>query len=383
MEQRSLFDHEVAKKMVTTNTLVIGKQANKTISKSQQMFNRLTKKIETLQAQIQETAKKLDARLAFYVCFLYPIEQNLAALRKEAVKRLYPFYTDKKGLQKNERETLKKLIVSQLDHIFRDDSQCPDDEIKRIFETMCSQKYDDVIKEEFEEMKDSMAAMFASEGMEIDLQGIEMETGPAVLLRKLQEQMEKLSQYKSKENTTRKKTKKQIKTEALETEIKEASKRNLNSIYRQLAKVLHPDLEQDPTIREEKETLMRHLTSAYAANDLHTLLRLEMQWINKENTHLETLSEETLGIYNRLLKQQAQEMEEEHSRVINHPKYLPLENFSNGFVMPDINTLKSARKAMERTVCSLENSIKNLKGSDPLTEIRDVLLIFSCSLAVP
>jgi len=381
MNQQSFFDQKCSKKPAITNTLVIMKQAKKTVSKSQQMFNRLTKKIETLQTKIREKAKVLDTCLDFYVRFLYPIEQEMTALRKEIVKLLYPFYSNKNILRKNERKILKEMIVAQLGHICSNDTEVCDDEIKHIFEAMHGQKYDEAlaegIKEEFKEMKDTVESMFAMEGMDIDLNGIDMETDQETFFHKLREQMEKMSQKKGAEETTKRETKKQTKMKMREMEIKEASKRNLNSIYRQLAKVLHPDLEQDAVIRVEKEALMRQLTAAYAANDLHTLLRLEMQWINQENTHLETLSEEKLSIYNHLLREQVQDLEQEQSLLMQNPKYFPLEQFSDPFSPVDIKRLEMARVEMEGTRCSIESSVSNLKCHDPLTEIRDILNVFN------
>ncbi|MDQ3417913.1 MAG: hypothetical protein M3541_03900 [Acidobacteriota bacterium] len=44
--------------------------------------------------------------------------------------------------------------------------------------------------------------------------------------------------------------------------------------------MLHPDLEQDPSLRERKTGLMQEVTAAHAGGDLHTLLRLELEWID-------------------------------------------------------------------------------------------------------
>jgi hypothetical protein len=59
----------------------------------------------------------------------------------------------------------------------------------------------------------------------------------------------------------------------------EFRKRSIAKLYKQLARVLHPDLEQDRGLQSEKVQLMQELTEAYRQNDLHTLLRLELQWI--------------------------------------------------------------------------------------------------------
>ena len=45
--------------------------------------------------------------------------------------------------------------------------------------------------------------------------------------------------------------------------------KSITSIYKQLAKVLHPDLEPDAERKQAKGTLMQELTAAYRNNDLH------------------------------------------------------------------------------------------------------------------
>ncbi|MBD2716270.1 J domain-containing protein [Microvirga sp. STR05] len=49
---------------------------------------------------------------------------------------------------------------------------------------------------------------------------------------------------------------------------------NTKTLYRQLARTHHPDLERDPTARQHKTALMQRITEAYEANDLYTLLQL-------------------------------------------------------------------------------------------------------------
>src|SRR5439155_24603602 len=91
--------------------------------------------------------------------------------------------------------------------------------------------------------------------------------------------------------------------------MEEARKRNIASIYKQLARVLHPDLERDNERQKEKVQLMQELTEAYRQKDLHTLLRLEMQWIENEGGHLDRLTEEKLSVYVEVLQGQVQGLE--------------------------------------------------------------------------
>lgn len=122
---------------------------------------------------------------------------------------------------------------------------------------------------------------------------------------------------------------------------------------------------------------MKQLTVAYKANDLPMLLRLEIQWIHKENSHLETLSESKLEVYIHLLKEQIKELEEENSMLSLHPRYLPLKTYSNEFSSPDIQRLAYSKNQIIEIIGSLNHSIQLLKGDDPLSELRDIIHIFN------
>jgi hypothetical protein len=107
----------------------------------------------------------------------------------------------------------------------------------------------------------------------------------------------------------------------LEKQAEELRSKTIASIYRRLARVLHPDLEQDPVRRQSKLTLMQDLTAAYRANDLHTLLRLELEWIHREESDLDRLTDERVGVYNHILKEQVDDLEMEIEQLPFHPRY--------------------------------------------------------------
>src|SRR5262249_31774859 len=110
----------------------------------------------------------------------------------------------------------------------------------------------------------------------------------------------------------------------------ELRKRSIANIYKQLARVLHPDLERDAERQKKKVQLMQELTVAYRQNDLHTLLRLEMQWIENEGGDIDRLTEEKLGVYNEILQGQVQGLEQRLIGLMFHPRYRPIVVFNDG-----------------------------------------------------
>ena len=93
---------------------------------------------------------------------------------------------------------------------------------------------------------------------------------------------------------------------------------NTKTIYRQLARTHHPDLERDPAKQADKTAQMQRITEAYEADDLYTLLQLLA-----ESGPADAAADDALARYTRALLQQQIQLKQE----MNELKYGP-----NGFV---------------------------------------------------
>src|SRR3990172_6473098 len=166
MKQPTLFDILPEIEPTTTNTLIIGKQAAKTLSKSQQIFNRLSQKIENLQDELQSKTKIL-----------------------------YKFYMNNKfvigNLGNKKRQILKDIISVQLDNILCGDKNEPDEEIKHIYQNIFGVSYEAVAKEGFSEIINEMESMFSNMGLDVDLSDIDIKSGEEDIFRKIKEIEEK------------------------------------------------------------------------------------------------------------------------------------------------------------------------------------------------
>ena len=119
----------------------------------------------------------------------------------------------------------------------------------------------------------------------------------------------------------RRKTKAQRKEEATAQAAQLDQKQlesNAKTIYRQLARVHHPDLERDPAKQAAKTALMQRITEAYEADDLYTLLQLLA-----ETGPADAETDDVLARYTRALLQQQTRLKQE----MNELKYGP-----NGFI---------------------------------------------------
>lgn len=89
----------------------------------------------------------------------------------------------------------------------------------------------------------------------------------------------------------------------------------LGSLYKELAKRIHPDLEPDEARKAEKHELMQQLTEARKQGDLYTLLRIRAQLDGgSEPTFSWPL--EQLQRYNKLLQQKLRQLQQLAARAL-------------------------------------------------------------------
>ncbi len=357
--------------------LIIGTKVKQKLNSQQRTFNRLVKKLEKLRLEKEETAKDLSEKLDFYGKHISPLEDEIASLHSQSTKLFYKFYRERKTLTTIDRETLFEIIATQLSQFTHFSREQPDEELKEIFEFIEGESYDEAAASDFQSMKDEMSQVFEEMGLDADLDGLDPNLDEEEMARKLFELLENLKQQAEEKATAepkRKKTKKQIEKEVREKQVEDAKNKDIAGIYKQLAKIFHPDLEQDAKRREEKEVLMKQLTSAYKNKDLHTLLRLELEWLQKEEDNLEKLSAEKLKIYNQALKEQTEELELEIHLLTEHPRYYPLKKYVQFFGLESIN-LKAEKRTLTEKIKLMKEDLAELSGKKPLKKLNEILRI--------
>lgn len=86
---------------------------------------------------------------------------------------------------------------------------------------------------------------------------------------------------------------------------------SVREIYRKLASALHPDREPDPARREAKTAAMQRLNQAYGANDLLTLLEIQLQIEQVDTRQIAGASTQRLKHYNKVLAEQLADLKAE------------------------------------------------------------------------
>ena len=375
-EQISLFEDSVGRQEPEAAGLTLVSRHSRPLTKAQQTFNRLVARIETLRLKIERETRLFDDALAYYGKHLHPRLRRQTELRKELVRALAAFLDDKRLKAKSARSTLRQVIANQLQGILFEEGSLSDDDLRALFERVHGRGFEEFEREEIEGARQQIETVFSDLGIEIDLSDIKPGMSEETMAAKATEMADRFRQSEEKRQSSsqpRRKTQRQMEKEERQRQAEELRKKTIATVYKQLAKVLHPDLELDAMRRGQKEVLMQELTVAYRNNDMHTLLRLEMEWIQREEGDIERLTDEKLAIYNQTLKEQVQDLERELHELPYHPRYQPIAVIDGPFGATIRTNGPAEARALDEVNASMEASIHDLQSKDGLETLKAIL----------
>jgi hypothetical protein len=332
------------------NALKIIVKDKKSLSKNQQMFNKLTKRIETLESEIIAENEKLSQLLVIHSKEITPLQTKIAHQRIKLAMAIAETIPVNK-FTKKQAESIREVIVDQCDGAFR--SIEPNPEQESFYD-----KWNDVpYKEDIAYQQESTKEMFAEYmsdmyGMDINLDDIENSPeGFARFQAKMKEQFGQAKQDHQ-QSGFKKSKRQQNRENALKAE-ENLKAKNIRSIYIALAKVLHPDTEVNEFLKAEKEEIMKKVTAAYEQKDLPELLKLEIEWVHKTAEHLEKLTDDKLKIYISALRQQVAELEAERISMRFQPRFAAILDYA-GY------PLKNAMYVIKKDKSELKSIFENL-----------------------
>jgi hypothetical protein len=298
------------------------KPGNTPLSKEQQNFNRIVKRIEKLQKQIQSETDKLEKLNNLYNIEVYPNVLELGRLKIQLCHLLHKKRQEIK-LSAIQNKKLDDLLFDFLDDAFN--VVDPDDATKELYSKYSNSSYAEELSTREQAMKEDFRDMLYNRfGVRLD---------PSLLtdnpdFGKIVEELKKQWEQKESGKKAKPKTKKQLAKEELEKQKATLKNRSIRSIYVALAKILHPDTEQDEALRMEKEEMMKVVTVAYENKDLMQLLQLETLWMRKHDENINSLDTSTLNAYIHLLIDQANELETELQMLYMNPAYSAVHAFA-------------------------------------------------------
>jgi hypothetical protein len=361
-------------KLSAQSGLVITKNTAGVLSSAQIEFNKVMKKLEDERAKHQRKQKQLDDLMAVVIRDIMPLLEDLNRANRDLVFHAAEAMHGIK-LSKKRVNSLKDLVEELVNELLSDPCGISEKdvcELQKILEQLHPPEeqalLDTETAEEFDFMRSMLESIAKKSGLDLDLSDMDPNMNPADFERQMEERFRAAAEanHFRKQSRPRKQTKAQMEKAARLAEIEEAKKRDIKSLYKQLAKALHPDLETDATLKLHKEVWMKRLTSAYAEGNLRELLAIEMEWLGEEAGNLASAGDEKLKVYCAVLKEQIADMKLRTNCLIREPQYGPLRRFVNPFIgeLPKPAEMKFDLKNDLQRQTKILKSLKD-KNSNP------------------
>ncbi|WP_448518630.1 hypothetical protein [Rhodoflexus sp.] len=276
---------------------------DKGLNATQREFNRLVQSIEQNKREMERVKAVVEKardkfRTEFAPLFAELKEKQLAWLR-----RLDEVH-DTMSLTKGQKKTLAAFILSEADQL----SETLDDE----FVDSLLEKYETEEDIAFRKEREKIANEIFEQMFGFNPDAEDAEEKVEAFFERMHERMNQNSQGKHWNEPEHEKGNK--KETAREKRIKEKAQmeaKDVRNIYTSLVKALHPDLEQDPQLREQKTELMKKVTQAYERNDLYELMRLQLEHNAQGMDKMAAVVEEQLKRYCNILRKQLSQMQME------------------------------------------------------------------------
>ena len=278
------------------------------LTPQQKRFNTLIRQIERSRQTLREWHDNIGPYGQAHAQVLVPLQDELLALRKEWAFALDAALEQHKWT-KTQRETLSELVCDAAGELLY--AGVDDEALKALFAKHAEVDFETEQQQRTLDMKNMAEAMT---GLDLgDDEGLD--TGEDLFERIHQGFQAKAAAEEEAEHAAkaapRRKSAAQQKREA---DAQQATQ-SVREIFRKLASALHPDRETDAGQRDIKTALMQKVNQAYAANDLLTLLELQLQVEQIDMGHIASTSVERLKHYNKVLSEQLEELKIEVSRM--------------------------------------------------------------------
>ena len=283
----------------------------KILSAAQKQFNSLTKKIDSKKKLLIEWKETIPLYRQKIEQEYEPLEEALSNHKSKWVQLLDQFY-DMPLFKKTDKLKMKHLICELSENLITEFNK---DDLKALFNKYSDDDYDTINQQAESAVGDLMKSI--AEGMfNVDLGDDVDISSPEKFQAYLQERLREQEDEQSAEPVKpRKKTKKQLEKEARQLEEDELASKSVREVYRKLVAALHPDREPDEEERKRKTELMQRVNTAYGKKDLLLLLALQLEIEQIDPAHLSHIADSRLKHFNKILKEQLSELDQETGQI--------------------------------------------------------------------
>ncbi|MDO8652640.1 MAG: J domain-containing protein [Undibacterium sp.] len=282
------------------------------LSRAQKSFNKLIKEIETERAKFKLWQEAIPQYQTQYAEQLQPLQVEFDQARITMLRLLDQAFEQYK-FTKPETKKLTHIICDLAEELIAVSDDTDDtDELKAIYNKHSGKDFDTEMAEEDADFKAIMGEILGMElGDDVDLDS------PADIAKLMQAkaQQSRDDQERQTQQAQRKKSKKTLMKEAQLQEEQKNITLSLREVYRKLVSSLHPDREPDAAERKRKTELMQRVNVAYEKQDLLGLLELQLEIEQIDQNMLNTLSEDRLKYFNKILTEQVNELKYETNEL--------------------------------------------------------------------
>ncbi|MEN9756192.1 MAG: hypothetical protein RL755_379 [Pseudomonadota bacterium] len=336
------------------------------LSKAQKKFNSLIKKIDAQKKILQDWQDTIPKYQQRFHGEYQPFIEHYTQCRVDLVHLFDAAYNDS-FFKKTDKAKLKALILDLSGDLIHEGRE----ELKVIYNRYNDLDFDAESEEMNSSISQAMKSMFEDMyDMEFD-ESVDFSSPEKVqeaIAAKLQAEQEREAHRESK-RTQRKKTTKQLEKEAREKEEEQNTSKSIQEVFRKLVAVLHPDREPDETERERKTALMQRVNDAYRKKDLLQLLALQLEIEQIDQQKLNTLADDRLKHFNKILQDQLNELEQEIGEI-EFPFRVQLNVSPYAKLSPD-----SILKSLSISIRDIQFAIKDTQKE--LDALKDPVLLKS------
>lgn len=349
--------HNIATVMLKTQTKAISIVTGKDhphLSKEQKAFNTLIKRIDEKRARLASWQEIIPAYQKKYASDFIPLVETSQEIQIELVHCL-DRASDQKGLTSSERRMIHDLISELAGNLAAERN---DEELKTIYNKHSGSDFD----------KEAAASLDGLKSMLEDVIGVDLGDdldmgSPEEIFKRAQAHMqEQQTQFEAERQAyeerqaKRKKTAKQIAKESQQQTVEQQTSQSIRELYRKLASALHPDREPDPQERERKTLLMQRINQAYDKKNLLLLLELQLELEHIDQTTINNITSSRLKHYNKILKEQLNELE--------HEIFVTEDMFKSQFGISPFERLmpSTIMRSLAADIVSVQQVIRELKS---------------------
>jgi len=312
---------------------IVADKAKPGLSQAQQQFNTLIKKIDQQKQRLGLWSETIPRMQYITVHEFDPLLKTYDGLQTQWVHLLDKAY-DSPALKKRDKEKVSHLICEATAELLADGGD--DADLKGIYNRHSGSDFDaedqalDAATGEL--MKSMMEGTLGIDFGDADVSS--MEKMQAFVEEKMESMRTGQEARQREAEARRAKRNKTQKQQAKEDQMQAEAvhlKKSIQEVYRKLATALHPDREPDPAERERKTALMQRVNVAYGNKDLLQLLELQLQVEQIDQTQINNIAEDRLKHYNKILKQQLEQLQQEAEgieavwkRQLNMPPFAPV-----------------------------------------------------------